>query len=228
MDIVVISYLYGALLVYLVTGGADFGAGVVELFTRTDDKKRVRELMHKLTSPIWEADHMWLILAIVILFVGFPDIYAQISTTLFIPMTVMLLGIIGRGTSYAFRNADTIHDRFIGLDNFIYKISSVVTPFFLGVIAASIFSGYKPINHSFNSVYVYNWFNPFTLCAGLLTVFFCGYLAIIYALARYPMERNDFKGRFLLLSLLFFIAIVVVAYDPLFIKRLEGRLPSTL
>jgi cytochrome d ubiquinol oxidase subunit II len=229
MNIVVICYLYGSLLLYLVTGGADFGAGVVELFTPAAGKNHIREVMHRLTSPIWEADHMWLILAIVILFVGFPDVYAQISTSLFIPMTAMLLGIVGRGTSYAFRNADnSVHDKFKHTDNFIYVASSVVTPFFLGVITSAIFSGCRPAGSSFTDVYIDSWFNYFSFSAGVMTVIFCGYLAMVYTLARFPAERHVLRSRFLLLSLLFFAIVSVVAWDPVFASLLSDSLPRVI
>jgi len=223
MNVVVTCFLYGSLLLYMVTGGADFGAGVAELVTPGDGKSHIRALMRKLTSPIWEADHMWLILAAVILFVGFPDIYAQISTVLFIPLTIVLLGIVGRGTSYAFRNADNVQDRFKKTDNFIYVTSSVVTPFFLGVIAGTLLSWNKPDNDSFLSVYIYSWFNYFSLSTGFLTVMFCGYLAVIYTLARFPAERERLKFQFRFLSIMFYASIPLVVSSPAFSRILPSR-----
>ncbi|ULT46061.1 cytochrome d ubiquinol oxidase subunit II [Niabella defluvii] len=77
-------------------GGADFGAGVLEFLSTAKSKDRTRKVMYRAIGPIWEANHMWLIIAIVILFVGFPVIYATMSVYLHIPLTIMLLGIIAR------------------------------------------------------------------------------------------------------------------------------------
>src|ERR1700759_381540 len=142
MIYVVIIYLWLALLLYLLLGGADFGAGIIELFTSKDNKAQARKLMYEAIGPIWEANHMWLIIAIVILFVGFPLIYSDICTYLHIPLLIMLLGITARGTAFSFRNYDAVKDeRTQNLYNHIFVYSSFITPLFLGIIAGSAISG---------------------------------------------------------------------------------------
>ncbi|MBA4167853.1 MAG: cytochrome d ubiquinol oxidase subunit II, partial [Chitinophagaceae bacterium] len=94
MIYVVMAYLWAAILLYLLMGGADFGAGIIELFTSGNNKSKTRKTMYQAIGPIWEANHMWLIITIVILFVGFPVIYTTMSVHLHIPLAVMLLGII--------------------------------------------------------------------------------------------------------------------------------------
>jgi cytochrome d ubiquinol oxidase subunit II len=96
MVYVVIAYLWTAILLYLLLGGADFGAGIIELFTSDNNKNKTSITMSRTIGPIWEANHMWLIIVIVILFTGYPDIYATVSTYLHIPLLIMLLGIIAR------------------------------------------------------------------------------------------------------------------------------------
>ena len=107
---VVIIFLFFSILLYFLLGGADFGAGIIELFTSTDNKSRTRRTMYKAIGPIWEANHMWLIIAVVIMFVGFPVIYSDMCTYLHIPLLIMLLGITARGTAFSFRNNDAIKD----------------------------------------------------------------------------------------------------------------------
>src|SRR5690606_4698833 len=98
MDQVVIIFLWTSIVLYVLFGGADFGAGIIEMFTSKRNRQRTRTTLYHAIGPIWEANHMWLIIAIVILFVGFPDIYSTMSVYLHIPLAIMLLGIIARGT----------------------------------------------------------------------------------------------------------------------------------
>jgi len=135
MIYVVMVYLWVALLLYLLLGGADFGAGIIELFTSEDNRAKTRKISYEAIGPIWEANHMWLIIAIVILFVGFPTIYSTMSVHLHIPLVIMLLGIIARGTAFAFRNYDAVVDSMQKVYNRIFVYSSFITPLFLGIIA---------------------------------------------------------------------------------------------
>src|SRR3954469_2979386 len=129
---VVMAYLWAAILLYLLMGGADFGAGIIELVTSNKNKSKTRRTMYNAIGPIWEANHMWLIIAIVILFVGFPVIYTTMSTYLHIPLVIMLMGIIARGTALAFRNYDAVIDDMQKVYNKIFVYSSFITPLFLG------------------------------------------------------------------------------------------------
>lgn len=142
MEYVVITFLCLGILLYFLLGGADFGAGIIELFTSTKNRSRTRKTMYQAIGPVWEANHMWLIIAIVILFVGFPHIYTTMSVYLHIPLLIMLIGIIARGTAFVFRHYDAIKDDMQWLYNRIFRYSSFVTPFFLGIIAGSVISGH--------------------------------------------------------------------------------------
>jgi len=188
---VVILFLFFAIVLYFLLGGADFGAGIIELFTSDKNRHRTRRTMYQAIGPIWEANHMWLVIAIVILFVGFPDIYSQMCTYLHIPLLIMLMGIIARGTAFAFRNYDAIKGEYTQkLYNHIFVYSSVVTPLFLGIIAGSAISGHIDFNATnFLSAYVYSWLNWFSIAVGLFTVALCGFLAAIYLIG----EADDQK-----------------------------------
>lgn len=178
---IVIAFLWTSIWLYLLLGGADFGAGIIELVSKRENRNKTRHTMYRAIGPIWEANHMWLIIAIVILFVGFPKIYTTMSIFIHIPLTAMLLGIIARGTAFVFRNYDAVEDDMQKVYNRIFVYSSAVTPFFLGIIAASTVSRKIDLSAtSFLPAYVYSWLNSFGITVGLFTVCICGFLAAIY------------------------------------------------
>ncbi len=191
MEYVVIAFLYLAILLYVLLGGADFGAGIIELFTSQRDIRRTRKTLYHAIGPIWEANHMWLIIVIVILFVGFPIIYSDLSVYLHIPLLIMLLGIIARGTAFVFRHYDAVKDEMQELYNKVFVWSSFITPFFLGVIAGSTISGH--INkeaQTFLDAYILSWLNWFSLGVGLFTVALCGFLASVYLIGEADNEND--------------------------------------
>jgi len=193
---VVIAFLWVSLLVYLLMGGADFGAGIIELFTSQKDKSSVRKAAYSAMGPIWEANHMWLIIAIVILFVGFPGIYSLMSTYLHIPLVVMLLGIIARGTAFSFRHYDAVKDNMQKVYNKIYVYSSFITPMFLGIIAGSAVSRNIDTDATdFVSAYITPWLNFFSVAVGLFNVALCGFLAAVYLFGEVKDEED--KKRYL-------------------------------
>ena len=191
---VVIIFLFFAILLYFLLGGADFGAGIIELFTSTDNKSRTRRTAYKAIGPIWEANHMWLIIAVVIMFVGFPVIYSDMCTYLHIPLLVMLLGITARGTAYSFRNYDAIKDdKMQDLYNHIFVYSSFITPLFLGIVAGSVISRQiDPSATDYLSTYIFSWLNWFSVAVGFFTVALCGFLAAIYLIGE-AKEQFDIK-----------------------------------
>lgn len=198
MEYVVIAYLFLSILLYVVLGGADFGAGIIELFTSTRNKNRTRDTLYRAIGPIWEANHMWLIITIVILFVAYPLIYAEMSVYLHIPLLVMLFGIIARGTAFVFRHYDAVKDDMQKVYNRIYVASSFITPLFLGIIAGSVISGH--IDHaatSFTDVYIFSWLNWFSIGVGLFVVALCGFLASVYLIgeAGNPDDRRRFINK---------------------------------
>lgn len=198
MIYVVIIFLWTSILLYILLGGADFGAGIIELFTSKTNKAKTRKTMYKAIGPIWEANHMWLIIAVVILFVGFPKIYTTISVYLHIPLVCMLLGIIARGTAFVFRNYDAVKDDMQKVYTPIFVYSSLITPFFLGIIAASSVSGQiDPQANDFISAYIFSWLNWFSVAVGIFTVSICGFLAIIFIIGQTDNDgdRQHFVGK---------------------------------
>lgn len=188
---VVIIFLWTSILLYLLLGGADFGAGIIELFTSRHNQDRTRKTMYRAIGPIWEANHMWLIIAIVILFVGFPEIYTTMSIYLHIPLAIMLLGIIARGTAFSFRNYDAVVDDMQLIYNRIFMYASCVTPFFLGIIAGSAVAG-RIDTHATNflDAYVFSWLHWFSVAIGFFTVAICGFLAAVYLIGETDNETD--------------------------------------
>ncbi len=178
MTEIIIIVLSISLLVYVLLGGADFGAGIIELFT---GKKGV-DVISKAIAPIWEANHVWLILAVVILFNGFPLVYTSISTYLHIPVLIALFGIVMRGSAFTFRYYDVAKDKSHYYFTLFFRMSSILTPFFYGVILGAIMMGRIPgeLSGSFYEVFIASWFNLFTLTTGIFVTILFGWLAGVY------------------------------------------------
>ena len=216
MIYVVVIFLWIAILLYLLLGGADFGAGIIELFSRKSERATTRKTMYEAIGPIWEANHMWLIIAVVILFVGFPVIYTTVSVYLHIPLVCMLLGIIARGTAFVFRNYDAVRDDMQKLYSSIFVYSSLITPFFLGIIAASAVSGAIDRDaNDFLVAYVYSWLNWFSVSVGIFTVCICAYLAAVFIIGQTKdvADKNIFirKAKAAALAVFFSGALVFIA-----------------
>ncbi len=106
LELIVAGFMLAALIFYAVTGGADYGGGMWDLLATGPRADAQRKAIEKAIGPIWEADHVWLILVIVILFTAFPRGFAALTTALHIPMTLMLIGIVLRGSAFIFRKYD--------------------------------------------------------------------------------------------------------------------------
>ena len=221
MEYVIISFLCLAILLYFLLGGADFGAGIIELFTSSKNRSKTRKTMYHAIGPVWEANHMWLIITIVILFVAFPKIYTTMSVYLHIPLAIMLVGIIARGTAFVFRHYDAVKDQMQEVYNKIFIYSSFITPLFLGIIAGSMLSG-KIDNHAndFTSAYIYGWLNWFSVAVGLFTVALCGFLAAIYLIGESKAEED--KRRFIKKAEFMNVAAVLLGMMVFIAANIEG------
>src|SRR3954449_5908552 len=136
--------LFAAVTVYAVFGGADFGAGFWDLVAGGAKRgEHPREVIDHSIAPVWEANHVWLIFVFVVLWTCFPEAYASIMLTLFVPLTIAALGIVLRGASFAFRKAVTQvrHQRLFGGT---FAVSSVLVPYCFGAVAGGIASGRVP------------------------------------------------------------------------------------
>jgi cytochrome d ubiquinol oxidase subunit II len=171
--------LLSAVTFYAVFGGADFGAGLWDLVAGGDERgERPRDVVDHSIGPVWEANHVWLIFTFVILWTCFPEAYASITSTLFVPLSVAALGIVLRGSGFAFRKV-VVRTRYRRLFGGAFAISSVVVPYCLGAVAGGIASGRVPAGGRAGDLWS-SWVNPTSVLGGLLAVCLAAYLAAVF------------------------------------------------
>jgi cytochrome d ubiquinol oxidase subunit II len=178
-----------ALTAYVLTGGADFGGGVWDLLAGGPRRAAQRALVADAIGPIWEANHVWLILLVVLLFTCFPAAYARLSIVLHVPLSLMLVGIVLRGSAFVFRAYDTRRDHAARQWGLTFAVASVVTPLLLGICLGALASGAVgrvPLDGSavasatFTDRFVAPWATPFSLAVGALTLALFALLAAVY------------------------------------------------
>jgi cytochrome d ubiquinol oxidase subunit II len=211
---IIIIILGISFILYTLLGGADFGAGIVETFAGSKGAKTIS----KAIAPVWEANHVWLILAIVILFTAFPEVYSTISTALHIPLMVVLIGIVLRGSSFTFRHYDVTNDITHKYYTAFFKISSFITPFFLGITLGAMIYGDINIDApaSFFEGFIKPWLNIFCISMGLFSTSLFGYIAAVFMIgeATYTVEQKRYiriSKNFLALTIATGILVFVVA-----------------
>ena len=164
---------------YAVLGGADFGAGFWDLTAGGASRGgRVRGMVQRSMSPVWEANHVWLIFVLVILWTAFPVAFGSIFSTLLIPLFLAALGIIFRGSAFVLRGqAATIREaRALGGT---FALSSVLVPFCLGAALGGVASGRVPVGNMAGDP-VTSWLNPTSIAIGVLAVVTGAYIAAVY------------------------------------------------
>lgn len=187
---VVLGVMFLGLVAYALFGGADFGAGIWDLLAGgTRRGRRQRELIEHSIGPVWEANHVWLIFVLVVLWTAFSGAFAALATTLYIPLTLAAFGMISRGAAFAFRKSVTTLGmrRFLGAS---FALSSLVTPYFLGSVIGGVASGRVPPEVTAGDV-VTSWLNPTSALGGVLAVLVCAYLAAVFLCGDARREGHD-------------------------------------
>ena len=189
-----------ALSAYVVMAGADFGGGVWDILASGPRKHEQRKLVAHAIGPIWEANHVWLILVVVLLFMCFPPAFSAIMTSLNIPLTLMLVGIVLRGSAFAFRAYDVKPKDAERLWGRTFAIASVFTPVLLGDCIGAIASGAlasKSPDAGTWATYVAPWLAPFPIACGVLTLATFTFLAATYLTLDADSDelREDFRRR---------------------------------
>jgi cytochrome bd ubiquinol oxidase subunit II len=214
-----------ALNAYVLFGGADFGGGVWDLLATGPRRWRQREVISHAIGPIWEANHVWLIFAIVVTFTCFPPVFARLGTVLHIPLTLMLIGIVLRGSAFTFRTYDDEHDSVQRRWGRIFAGASLVTPVLLGVCIGAVAAGRvgppRP-GAGFTETFVEPWLTPFSLAVGLMTLTLCALLAAVYLTLETdePELVEDFRVRALRAG----AAVFVVSFGALLIAPEQAPL----
>lgn len=194
LEDLVASLLVLATIAYAVLAGADFGGGIWDAFASGPRREAQRKAIADAMAPVWEANHVWLIFMVVLLFGAFPAAYAEISTRYYLPLHLVLLGIVLRGAAFVFRAYSprtgtqlTPGARRWGV---VFGISSLVTPFLLGTILGALSSG-DPVRAALPQ--------PVPILFGLFGVWLCAYLAAVFLCVETTGElRDDFRKRALL------------------------------
>lgn len=191
-----------ALNAYVLLGGADFGGGVWDLLATRARKAAQRAAIAEAIGPVWEANHVWLILAIVLLFTCFPPAFARLAIVLHIPLTLMLIGIVLRGSAFSFRAYGAQPDAVQRRWGRVFAIASLVTPLLLGTAVGAVASGRvgeagRGMGEGFHSGYVAPWLTPFALSVGLFALVSFAFLAAVYLTfeVQEATLREDFRRR---------------------------------
>jgi cytochrome bd ubiquinol oxidase subunit II len=210
---------------YAVFGGADFGAGFWALVAGGSERgKRPRELIAWAIGPVWEANHVWLIFVLVVLWTAFSSAFAAIMSTLFIPLSLAALGIVLRGSGFAFQKVVTGPTQ-RRLAEAAFAVSSLLTPFFMGTVIGGIASGRVPTGNAAGDA-VTSWLNPVSLLIGALFVATSAYIAAVFLVSdarRYgdpELERyfaNRALGSAVAAGALAFAGILVLRADARYI-----------
>jgi len=180
--------LLASVTLYAVLGGADFGGGLWDLLAGGDRRGREpRALIEESITPVWEANHVWLVFALVIFWTAFPQAFAAVMTVAALPLWLALAGIVLRGAGFAFRK----EARPLGMQRALgatFAFSSLLTPFFMGTVIGAIATRSIPASASHASLAA--WTSPTALLAGFLFVGACGYLAAVYLVGE-AASRGD-------------------------------------
>ena len=215
-----------ALNVYALMGGADFGGGVWELFARGPRREQQRALIAQAIGPIWEANHVWLVVVVVLTFTGFPAAYAAMGTVLHIPLAILLVGIVMRGSAFVFRSYGSRTWEQRRRWGAMFAIASTLTPLLLGVVIGALSTGAVGAAAAqtgalpFIDVYVHPWLAPFPLAVGALALALFAMLAAVYLTLETPDAdlQDDFRRRALAAA----GAVFVAAFAALAIAHHEA------
>lgn len=221
IDILVL-FIAASLLLYVLLGGSDFGAGIVELLPAGRLREAQKQTINRAMGPVWEANHMWLILIVVILFMGFPAIFTTLMTALHLPMLALLVGIVVRGAAFTFRHYDAIQEpKSQRVYTWLFGLSSLWTALWLGIIAASLNRGIiDPATREVWAAWFAPWWGLYPLTVGIFVSCIYAFLASIYLVGE--TEEPELKRRFLRLAA-WSNGLVVLAGGLVFLASLAER-----
>jgi cytochrome bd ubiquinol oxidase subunit II len=224
LEITIALVTLASLILYGLMGGADFGGGLWDLFARGPRAHRQRKLIADAIAPIWEANHVWLILVIVLLFTAFPAAFAAMMNALHIPLTVMLVGIVLRGSAFVFRKYDAKDDHVQRRWNVVFGVSSLVTPFVQGVSLGALACGeIRVADGQVLTGFTAGWTSLFALACGVFALALFSFLAAVYLTVDATGDREvqeDFRRRALIAEL----ALAPIAAVVFFAARDGGAI----
>ena len=217
----VAAILWTGVTLYAVFGGADFGAGMWDLLAGGGERaERARSLIDSSIAPVWEANHVWLIFVLVVLWTAFPTTFSAVMTTLYIPLALAVLGIVLRGAGFAFRYALPGPVRRPATR--VFGISSLLTPFFMGTVVGAIASGEVPAGGGGDPTS--SWTGVLPLVTGVLFVATCAYLAAVFLVHDAGAADDDeLQGYFARRALAIAVVAGAAALGGVFALHAEAR-----
>ncbi len=172
------AILWTGATLYTLFGGADFGGGFWDLTAGGAERgERPRALIQRSLAPVWEANHVWLIFIVVVLWTAFPEAFAALTSTLYVPLALAGVGIVLRGAGFAFRKSirRLEYRRAMGAT---FALSSLLTPFFMGTAIGAVAAGNVPAGGDGDAFST--WLDPLPLTIGALFVATGAYLAAVF------------------------------------------------
>lgn len=223
-ELILLGVLLVALVIYALLGGADFGAGVWDFNTALRGEPDERAMLYRAIGPVWEANHVWLIFLLVGLWTGFPTAFAALGRALWVPFLLALVGIVLRGSAYAFRAYSVEPGRQRRAWEGVFALASTATPFFLGAAAGAVASGRLAVDARghFPGGVLLGWVSATSLFSGFFAVGVCAYLAAIYLTREAHLEgsaeltarwRRRSLGTGVIMGVLAGVGLVIVAFD---------------
>ena len=207
------------IIAYAMFGGADFGGGIWTGLASGSRAAQHRQAISRAMGPVWETNHVWLILIVVALFTAFPPAFADLFTALLVPLVIALVAIVFRGAAFAFRHFGYGAEVALPGMAALFSAASVIAPLTMGVALGAIAGGHIAIRDGAVTSGIWEpWLQPFSILCGLIAVAICGFLAAYYMTVRTTGEmQEDFRKRGLLagllLGLLAIIALPVAYWD---------------
>ena len=208
---------------YAVFGGADFGAGFWSLVGGGGERgERARRLIDSAIGPVWEANHVWLIFILVVLWTAFSVAFEAVMSTLFIPLCLAALGIVLRGSGFAFHEVVKRPGERSFAEH-LFAASSVITPFFMGTVVGAIASGRVPVGNAAGDPWS-SWLNPVSILVGVLFVATGAYLAAVFLItdARHAGDE-DLERYFSARALVAALVTGAIAVAGIFVLRDDAR-----
>lgn len=204
LDLFFALVMLAALIAYALLGCADFGGGIWDLLSAGPRAADQRRQIAQAIGPVWEANHVWLIFLIVVLFTCFPAAYAAVSVVLFWPLHLILVGIVLRGASFVFRAYGSTTAAAERTWSRVFGIASAATPLLLGICLGAISTGDLRASADAGALDSWRiWVAPFPIVTGLLAFTVSAYLAAVYLAWESTGElQEDFRRRALLAWLL--------------------------
>src|SRR3954449_6336249 len=164
---------------YTVLGGADFGAGFWQLTAgKGRQAQAVREHAHAAMAPVWEANHVWLVFVLTVVWTAYPTAFGSMASTLSVALFIAAIGIIFRGAAYALRGGASTRREQAMIES-VFGISSVLTPFALGAAIGGIASGRVPVGNAAGDLWT-SWLNATSVMTGAIAVATSAYVAAVF------------------------------------------------